>query len=280
MKAAVKERQEHVRGQFIVMTIQYVIGAVADVLMPRHCAVCGRKLLVGEKYLCTACREDIPMTYNWNMPHNPMADRYNAMIQRGLERYEPYSFAAALFFFRSGSDYRNICYGLKYHGELAIGQHFGKMLGEKIACSQHFCDVDAIVPVPLHWTRKWKRGYNQAEVIARSIATVTGTKVYPEILVRRRHTKTQTKLDIEHKCLNVCGAFSVNCGFIHRFNVQQSCRYDTRKDMATVWSSPFRHILIVDDVFTTGATVNACYKALREVFPTDVRISVATLACV
>ncbi len=262
------------------MTIRYVMGAVADVLLPRHCAVCGRKLLVEEKHLCTACHEDIPMTYNWNMPHNPMADRFNAMIQRGLERYEPYSFAAALFFFRSGSDYRRICYGLKYHGEISAGRHFGGMLGEKIAGSQHFSDVDAIVPVPLHWTRKWRRGYNQAEVIARSIAAVTGTEVYPEMLVRRRRTRTQTKLDIENKCRNVSGAFSVSGKFMQRFSIQQSCGHKSLKDMESGCDIPFRHILIVDDVFTTGATVNACHKALREVFPPDVRISVATLACV
>lgn len=244
-------------------SLKYIAGAVADVLIPRHCAVCGRELLVNERYLCIYCHDDMPLTYNWNLVCNPMADRFNEMIQRSLERYEPYSFAASLFFFRSDSGYRRICYSLKYHGDIRIGRHFGKMLGKRLGTAGHFRDIDAVVPVPLHWTRYWKRGYNQAEIIAKAVASEIGAPLYRDMLVRQRRTKTQTRLDIVNKSRNVSGAFSVSRKFCER-----------HPELSV------RHILIIDDVFTTGATVHACHKALRAVFPSDVRISVATLACV
>lgn len=266
-------------------SLKYIAGAVADVLMPRHCAVCGRKLLVNEKHLCIYCLDDMPLTYSWSLVHNPMADRFNGMIQRDIEHYEPYAFAAGLFFFRSGSRYRNICYRLKYHGDIDIGRHFAKILGTKLAGSPHFTDVDAVVPVPLHWTRHWRRGYNQAEVIAREISSALGARLHTDMIVRRRRTSTQTRLDVEHKRLNVSGAFAIGKkltrfteGIRPGLPESSSKASDSRK--ADTDYGKIRHILIVDDVFTTGATVAACHKALRTVFPPDVRISVATLACV
>ncbi|MDE6872275.1 MAG: hypothetical protein K2O58_05005 [Bacteroidales bacterium] len=259
-------------------SIKYVTGAVADVLVPRHCAVCGRKLLVNEKHLCIYCHDDMPLTYNWNLVYNPMADRFNAMIQRGLERYEPYSFAASLFFFRSGSGYRNICYGLKYQGNIRIGRHFGKILGGKLASAEHFRDVDAVVPVPLHWTRHWRRGYNQAETIAQCVASELGAPLYKDMLVRRRRTRTQTRLDVGQKSRNVSGAF----GFSRRFRKSAGLEIQEhgQDSSGNKYTGGIKHILIIDDVFTTGATLNACYSALRSAFPPEVRISVATLACV
>ena len=121
-----------------------------------------------------------------------------------------------------------------------------------------------IMPVPLHWAREWKRGYNQAEVIASALASETGVPLRTDVLKRRRRTRTQTRLDIEGKARNVAGAFSVS------------------DDAAVIFRSGgnVRHILLVDDVFTTGSTLTACFTALRTVFPPGVRISVATLGFV
>ncbi len=114
--------------------------------------------------------------------------------------------------------------------------------------------------MPLHWLRRWKRGYNQAEVIAGQVAGRLGCVCMPDMLRRIRRTSTQTRLSGEKKRSNVTGAFAVP----ERFRSQAA----------------LRHILLVDDVFTSGSTLAACHAALREVFGLRTRISVATLAFV
>ena len=208
---------------------------------------------------------DMPYTRFWQMSHNPMADRFNELIQKDLEdEHEFYAYAAALFLYHSEAGYRQIPYQIKYHGNIEAGEYFGRMLGEKLASESMWADVDVIIPVPLHWARKWKRGYNQAEVIARAAAGSMGIPIRTDILMRHRRTRTQTKLDIEGKAKNVEDAFSV------------------RPDAAAIFRNggSIRHIVLIDDVFTTGSTLHACFKALRTVFPPHVRISIATLAFV
>ena len=245
--------------------------ALADLLLPRVCLVCGRKLGRHEEHICLYCLADMPFTHFWERSHNSMADKINGLIQNALcsemdERLHdaprlgnkvPYAYATALFYFQSESDYRHILYHLKYKGDTAAGEHFGRVLGRKMAKVGHFEDVDAVIPVPLHWSRKWSRGYNQAECIARTLAEELGAELRTDILSRRRRTTTQTRLDIEQKSRNVHGAFE-----------------------ATLHGSIPRHILLVDDVFTTGSTLYACYTALRSVFPQSVRVSFATLGYV
>ena len=210
---------------------------------------------------------DMPLTRFWERSHNPMADRFNEVIQEGIEAggaHESYAYAAALFLYHNEAGYRHIPYQIKYHGNIKAGEHFGAMLGKKLAVSPLYEDVDMIIPVPLHWTRQWKRGYNQAEVIASAAAEALGVPVRTDILVRKRRTKTQTKLDIKEKAQNVAGAFTVS------------------EDAATIFrgGGSIRHIVLLDDVFTTGSTLGACFQALRSVFPPSVRISVVTLGYV
>lgn len=210
---------------------------------------------------------DMPLTRFWERSHNPMADKFNEVIQDGIEAgepHEPYAYAAALFLYHSEAGYRHIPYQIKYHGNIKAGEHFGAMLGKKLAVSLLWSDIDMIIPVPLHWTRQWKRGYNQAEVIARAAAEALGVPVRTDILMRKRRTKTQIKLDINEKAKNVAGAFAVT------------------EDARAIFRNGgmVRHIVLLDDVFTTGSTLGACFTALRTVFPPSVRISVVTLGYV
>lgn len=321
--------------------VQYGLKAALDFLIPRKCVVCESTLDPYEKYICNDCLEDLPRTYYWRRKFNPMADRFNALIQeeqvqqsiQQKQQYEAkdycshhktngqtsktksektdtlnevetaleqgwqasairidYVFAAALFFYRAESGYRRIPYQIKYHGDIPAGRFFGQMLGEKIASAEHFADVDTVIPIPLHWTRKWSRGYNQAEIIAREVASALGAELRTDILERCRRTRTQTKLTIEGKAANVQGAFSVRPGIINSVRTT-----DSNNSLRPITNCPPRpcrnkadaygpagpkHLLLVDDVFTTGSTLHACYAALREVFPPSVRISVATLAFV
>ena len=255
------------------------IKAAADLILPRVCVVCGERLLLNERIICLHCLADLPLTHFWHQRHNPMADRFNAVIQHGLEKAwdgmewqingtlangtrERYAYATALFFYSHEGPYRHILYNLKYEGRINVGRYFGKMLGTKLASSPHFRDVDCVMPVPLHWTRKWKRGYNQAEIVARDVAAALGARLDCDILHRRHRTKTQTKLDIKGKAANVEGAFVA---------------FPPKPGTGP---AAIRHVVLIDDVYTSGATTHACFTALRAVFPPSVRISIATLAFV
>ena len=248
------------------LSFQDWLTAFLDVLLPRKCIVCGGILSLHEKHVCLKCLGDLPRTFYSFMPRNRMSERFNDLVQRDLDSSMsrtdvpvPYSLATALFYYRASTGYRNITKSLKYHGNIAAGRYFAGMLADEMIASGFYSDIDAVVPVPLHWTRRWSRGYNQAEVIGKVIASALGVPLRTDILKRRRRTRTQTKLSIEGKTANVRGAFGVRKG----------------SDI-----NGLSHILLVDDVFTTGATLHSCLLALREEKSFPIKISVATLACV
>lgn len=233
------------------ISIKKALSAIADIAMPRVCVVCGTPLIPQESHICTECLADLPKTRFSKTSHNPMADRLNALVEDTR-----YCFAAALYYYGEDAGYKNISQELKYRRNFNAGKQFGRILGKELSESEQFADVDLIVPVPLHWTRKWKRGYNQAEIIAEEVADVMGKRTSGRLLRRIRVTKTQTRLGVEGKKTNVEGAFR--------------CRH----------IGEFRHILLIDDVFTTGSTLAACHAAVRACYDDTVRISVATLAYV
>ena len=242
------------------------LKAVADLLLPRVCAVCGRKLNLEEEHLCLMCWAELPLTHFWERRNNSMADRFNELIEAELDSYLPegsherYAYATALFFYDGAGSYRSIPHQLKYHGNLSLGCRFGRLLGQKMKLAEHLADADTIIPVPLHWTRKWKRGYNQAEIIAAEVAKELCIEMRTDILKRTRRTRTQTKVDPKDKVKNVKGAFEA--------------------DIAILSKCHFSHVILLDDVFTSGSTLLNCFLALRSALPVCVRISIATLGYV
>ena len=313
-----------------LLAMLFYLRAILDLFLPRECLACGCRLGLRERHLCLACAADVPYTYHWLSAHNPLADRFNAVLERHRPADErmDYAYAAALMHYKG--PYRAIPRALKYHGDLAAGRFFGGLLGRRLASAPHFADVDLIIPVPLHWTRRRSRGYNQAEIIAQAICEAfchseetegrrknltSFVQCRSDILLRARRTRTQTKLTIEQKARNVASAFQVSfapshqdASFPPRLDAFRHLLLDAlRHPLPDVFCRPLldalrhfrpdalrhprldrespqealahaRHILLVDDTFTTGATLYACYAALRPY--TSARISIATLAAV
>ena len=243
------------------LKLHSLLLCLSDLLMPRVCLVCGRQLLPSERHLCIECEADLPLTHFESMPRNPMADAFNSRLLAAGDGAGAYQYATALFHYVSGSGYDYIPQALKYDRNFPAGRHFARLLGRNIASAGHFADVDLVCCVPLHWTRRFWRGYNQAEIIAQEVHRVLSQsrelRFEPSLLRRTRRTRSQTRVGVEEKAGNVQGAFQARRG-----------------------SGTPRHILLVDDVFTTGSTLAACTLALREAFGPQVRISVATLGYV
>ena len=281
--------------------------ALGDFILPRTCLVCGRRLGLREEFLCLHCLADLPLTRNWERPHNPMADQYNALVERLRgDVPELYAQATSLLYYKVESPYKAIPQALKYHGNVEAGRHFGAMLGRYMAACEHWASVDTVIPVPLHRRRKWLRGYNQAEVLAREIATALGATLRTDVLLRPHRTPSQTRLSASERLRNVSGAFEMKlpagAGRLSSGDVASAGGVASHDGAASpdglsshdgaalpdgVASSGSRgrafeprHILLVDDTFTTGATLAACHQTIRAALGPSVRISVATLAAV
>ena len=224
--------------------------SLRDLFFPRKCVVCGRFLGLDEEDVCAACLDGLPMTYQWDIVQN-------AAFERLARRFEVQD-AASLIFFAPESDYRHILYCIKYGNRRKLAVRMGVLLGEKLAKSRAFKGCQAVVPVPLHPLRRWKRGYNQAELIARGVAQAMGLPLETTLLRRRRNTKTQTKLHGAAKTKNVEGAFAIDA--LRAADLQQQ---------------DIRHLLLIDDTLTTGSTLAACAAPL---LTAGFRISCTTLA--
>ncbi|HIZ87971.1 MAG TPA: ComF family protein [Candidatus Coprenecus pullistercoris] len=222
---------------------------LGDMVWPRKCGVCGDFLETDELYVCSECLADMPLTYFWSWRENP-AERmlWGRTYLQGV---------VSLFYYSYDNQYKELLHAVKYGGDMAAGHWLGCMLGRYMRDSYPLPDM--IVPVPLHWRRRWERGYNQAAVIARGLAEgMGGRPVETSLLRRRKYSASQTRMHVGNKWENVSGAFSLSpeapevlCG---------------------------RHVLVVDDVLTTGATAEACWDALRIV--PDIKISYASIAFV
>lgn len=237
---------------------------VWDLFFPRFCAVCGRELLVRERHLCLECYAGLPLTYFWRIRDNPAEEVFWGRVR--TER------VYSLFYYQN--NYRKPLHRLKYRSDRDIGIWLGKMLGERIEQDilrdgKGAGPVDYVVPVPLHYRKRWKRGYNQSAILAKGIirGLAKGNPSQPEpqlisnLLVRKQFTTTQTKKDRLERWKNVSGAFRINPRTAARLKGERK-----------------PHLLLVDDVLTTGATLEACAALLQQNL--DCYISIATLAYV
>lgn len=229
-------------------TLSDICRSVGSLFAPRRCAVCGGELPRGVDFACTVCRYKAPLTGFWREKENPMTERL-----AGLVRVEH---ASALLFFAHGSGWREVIHGFKYGGRWRTACMLGRHYGAELKEGGLYDDIDAVVPVPLHYRKLMKRGYNQSTYIARGIARELNTRVDTRLLRRKRNNPSQAQTIHTERWDNVNDLFEV----------RRQAEYLRGK-----------HILLVDDVFTTGATVISCIEALHRAMP-DCRISVAALA--
>ncbi len=221
---------------------------LADLLFPRICPVCGEILNRRERGLCLGCYCDLPLTFFWNWRDNPAEQLFWGRLYTEA--------CASLIFYREDCPYKAIIHDFKYNSRRDLGDYLSSLLAQKLITSGRFSEIDLIVPVPLHWYKRWKRGFNQSQIIANSLSRILGIPVANNVLKRKRFTSTQTRKTHDQRWRNVCGAF----------------------ELKNIESIAGKHILLVDDVLTTGATLDACGNIILAL--DGCKVSIATLALV
>lgn len=214
---------------------------------PPCCEVCGETIDLAKRGMCLNCRLNMPLTYYWQKEDNP--------ARQHIEDHVRVEQASAYIFFTEGSLWRTLIHRFKYGGKWRLGYDIGKMYGTSLAESPLYSDVDCIVPIPLHYRKHMRRGYNQSRYIADGIAESMGIEVVADAVRRVRNNPSQAQSRAQDRWDNVEDIFKL-----------------TKPEKLRN-----RHILLVDDVLTTGATLVSCITAIRKALP-DCRISVATLA--
>ncbi len=222
-------------------------GAMESILYPGICAVCGRELVRQEEVLCLHCLSDMPRTFFFQRDDNPVAQNFWGKF--------PFSRAASFLFFREGSPYRKLLHKMKYLGQAPIGFFMGRLAGQEMLQSPWAGDPGVLVPVPMLSLKRRKRGYNQAEILTAGIARATGWPMDTTMLKRIKESESQTGKNRIERWANINGAFKA---------------YNNYEE---------RHIILVDDVITTGATLEGCAGAILEACPGAV-LSIASLAYV
>src|SRR5512133_2325968 len=217
-----------------------------SLLFPRLCCACGNHLLRNENLICTECYVLIPRTNFHNEVNNPVAQLFwgRCLIEK----------AAAFSFYNKGSRIRNLIHNLKYKGIREIGYELGKIYGHALITSGFLENIDLIIPVPLHPSKMRIRGFNQSETISLGLADSTRLPIDIKSLERSVISATQTTRSRYQRWTNVEGIFGVT-------------------DPLSVMG---KHILLVDDVITTGSTIESCTNELLKI--EGVRVSVVALA--
>jgi len=222
-----------------------ILEGFAGLFWPNVCACCFTGLKHGEDYICSHCMYELPLT-NFHREHdNPVAQVFwgRAAVEH----------ATAGYYFRKGNKVQKLVHQVKYRGQKEMGTVLGREMGKSLRDSI-FNEVDLIAPVPLHPKKLRKRGYNQSEWIARGVAEMLDKPMDVQTVERLIFTATQTRKKRFDRWENVDSGFVL-----------------TAPDNFTG-----KHILLIDDVLTTGATLEACIHAVLSA--PGAKASVATLA--
>lgn len=217
-----------------------------NLIYPNLCCLCGEPLPSTQTKWCLSCDLKLPKTHFGSLGHNTI---YQALTgQWSLE------FALSSYYFKKGNAMQTLLHQLKYRGKIQLGHQLGEKMANDLIKLHHIKPVDIVLPVPLHPSKLLTRGYNQAEVLGKPIADRLKCQLPFENMRRTRATQTQTKKARYTRWENVDSIFHISKPL----------------DLEN------KHVLLVDDVFTTGATIGGCLNVLSEI--KGIKMSVATLA--
>jgi ComF family protein len=215
-------------------------------LYPRTCCSCDKALIRSENYICTYCRYHLPRTNYHLHAENPIHKLFWGRV--------PVDAAAAYLFFKKGGRVQHLLHSLKYGGMKELGELLGQLYGKELKASPEFSSIDCIVPVPLHPSKEKRRGFNQSQVFSEGLSNSMEKPLVLQNLNRTTQTSTQTRKARFARWQNVKEVFAV----------QDPSAFENKK------------VLLVDDVVTTGATLEACTRALRS--SSGCGVSIATIA--
>lgn len=216
-----------------------------DFIFPRLCHCCGNRLSPHERMICESCVADLPRTYYHRTRNNPMELRFAGQF--------PFERATGYFYYARESTMASLIQDFKYNRFPSLAVRLGEIIGSELFVTDFFADVDCIIPIPLHFIKKARRGYNQTEKLALGISEATGLAVDCSLKAGKPH-RTQTSLTYNQRLSNTKGIF----------RLENPEKYTGK------------HVLLVDDVCTTGATLISASRAMLEACP-EVRISMLTL---
>lgn len=219
---------------------------VLQLFFPKICCTCNAQLLTLEKLICTTCRHDLPLICYKDFKDNKIKSAFSGRI--------PIEKAASFFFYRKKGKTKKLIHQLKYKGNQEVGNLIGNWFGYQLHQSQEFTNLDYIIPVPLHKKKLKKRGYNQLTTFGMALSKHLNTEYLPNILIKTSRTKTQT--------------------FKQRF--ERFSNNETKFQLTNFTLLKNKHVLLIDDVITTGATLEACCKELLK--SDNIKISIATMA--
>ncbi|MBS1585327.1 MAG: ComF family protein [Bacteroidetes bacterium] len=225
--------------------ISSALSGFVHLFYPRLCEGCSRPLVAGEEVLCLSCSLELPKTDYHHVNDNDTAMRFAGRI--------PYSHATSFAYFTNAGLLQHLLHGLKYKNKKETGRWLGKQFGLDLARTGWIAEIDGLIPVPLHRKKEAQRGYNQSLLIAEGLAEVLHTPILDKALTRGRHTESQTKKSRAERMQNMQDAFVI-----------------TQAE-----ALEGKHLLLIDDVLTTGATLESCALTLLKI--PGVKVSFATI---
>jgi ComF family protein len=225
--------------------IREIKQSLLHLLFPHVCSGCGSDLLSEESQLCLQCLAQLPGTDFHMHANNP--------VERIFWGRLPLASATAQYYFTKESLMQTLMHHFKYRGDKELGKQLGRLMGNQLTQANRFSYIDALVPLPLFPGREKRRGYNQATVLCEGMAETMNADVITNSLIRPQYTETQTKKGRMERWKNIDGKFEL-----------QNPR-----------ALQGKHVLLVDDVVTTGATLEACGQEILKA--PGIQLSIATL---
>ncbi len=230
----------------MIALLKNIVNSTLHLFYPHVCTGCGSDLLKEDDLLCLKCIH--------NLPHTNFAALANNQIEKDFWGRIQLTAAYSQFYFSKEFLIQHLIHQLKYNGDTKIGFYLGEVMGKTLLNSNRFSSIDAIIPLPLYADKEHKRGYNQATIICNGISSVMNIPVLNGAVIRQHATETQTHKHRNERWENVKSSFKV-----------------AKENELTG-----KHLLLVDDVVTTGATLEACGNVILET--ANVELSIATLA--